>query len=181
MIHKLIGKMQAVEGVHFTADNLSDAISFAFPARLAMAQNEKTFEWQPALRLPSPHGELTVRIGDWIVRDLEGGFYPLSDSLVTASYEIAERVDAGSGWFMPMLEKALLLFDELGCLKAREVGWNECPGCGAPYRNEGPRHIADHSPTCGWIAVRDHVDLNLVVEAMPAHLRPQPERGDRSK
>lgn len=44
-----------------------------------------------ALRLPTLEGVMTCFPGDWVVRGVEGEFYPVRDSIFQATYEGVEE------------------------------------------------------------------------------------------
>lgn len=40
-----------------------------------------------ALRVPTPEGALTAQVGDWVIRDSQGGLYPVRGHVFDRMYE----------------------------------------------------------------------------------------------
>lgn len=44
-------------------------------------------------RVATPHGEQTARVGDWVIRGVQGEFYPIDPAIFAATYEPADGGD----------------------------------------------------------------------------------------
>jgi hypothetical protein len=54
--------------------------------------NVQPGEWYPPmfeLVIPTPEGDMSCKVGDWIIKGVEGEFYPCKDSIFQMSYEEA--------------------------------------------------------------------------------------------
>lgn len=47
-------------------------------------------EGNPALRIETLEGEMTARLGDWVIKGVKGEFYPCRADIFEATYEPVE-------------------------------------------------------------------------------------------
>lgn len=48
---------------------------------------------EPCLHIHTPEGKMRADIGDWIIRGVQGEFYPIKASIFRETYEPVEDVD----------------------------------------------------------------------------------------
>ena len=71
----------AVEAVRFMGSNFKEAITFCggFVDRGGR------------LVIQTPNGEVRAELGDWIIQDTEGDFYPCVSKVFDATHELVEQ------------------------------------------------------------------------------------------
>ena len=72
-----------VEAVRWTGDNFDEVAEFVNGE--AIYQDAES-NWVVA----TPHGAVLADLGDWIVKDVRGQFYPCVDEVFAETYEEAE-------------------------------------------------------------------------------------------
>ena len=72
-----------IEAEHFTDENKDRAFNFircnAYPE---FDENKK-----PIIRIETLEGETTARLGDWIIKGINGEFYPCKPDIFEKTYE----------------------------------------------------------------------------------------------
>ena len=95
-------KPVVIEAVRWTGDNL-DAVQ-AFDPRAYEGWFDSDVRWNagsgapmpPAyLIIPTLEGDHRAHVGDWIIRGVEGEFYPCKPDIFAQTYEPAERPPSG--------------------------------------------------------------------------------------
>jgi len=78
-----------IEAVQFTGDNHREALSFIYPG-----MSEVGLSGAEVMRLPvvieTLEGDMTASPGDWIIRGVQGEFYPCKPDIFEATYESVE-------------------------------------------------------------------------------------------
>ena len=69
-----------IDAVQFTGKNDAEVLRFCPDAR--DPQDAK-----PNLIIPTAEGEMLASVGDWIIRGVEGEFYPCKPSIFAKTYE----------------------------------------------------------------------------------------------
>lgn len=59
-------------------------------ARFVIAQDDSTLEPQPQLWIETLEGTMKANPGDWIIRGVQGEFYPCKPDIFEATYESVE-------------------------------------------------------------------------------------------
>lgn len=82
-----------VEAIQFTVDNGPALLAWLPPEAVVVAHrplNESGLlnESPTILQIRTDEGVMEAREGDWIIKGVEGEFYPCIDSVFTATYEI---------------------------------------------------------------------------------------------
>ena len=54
-----------------------------------------TEEGRPVLRIQTLEGEMTAQLGDWVIKGVQGEFYPCKPDIFGASYEPVEAQRRG--------------------------------------------------------------------------------------
>lgn len=79
-------KPVVIEAEQFTEDNKDRAFLFI--------QSNVLAEWEdgePVMRIQTLEGIMTARINDWIIRGVNGEFYPCKPDIFAATYEPVEE------------------------------------------------------------------------------------------
>lgn len=66
------------EAIEWTGDNAAEIIEWA---------DGKAYEEAGRFIVRSPQGDLVPAVGDWVVRGIEGEFYPVPRTIFLGSYE----------------------------------------------------------------------------------------------
>lgn len=83
MIIKAIKKPVVVETMQFTDETKNQVHSFV---RCTTAVDWE--DGKPVLKIQTPEGIVTARLGDYVVKDVNGYFYPLEPDFFHKTYEI---------------------------------------------------------------------------------------------
>ncbi len=75
-------KPVVIEAFEFTGDNSARIIAWAYP-RIAEEDGQ--------LRIRTLEGVMYADPGDWIIRGVEGEYYPCKDSIFEKTYERADE------------------------------------------------------------------------------------------
>jgi len=71
-----------IDAEQFTSENKDRAFNFISCNRYADFENG-----EPILRIETLEGEMTARLGDWIIRGVKGEFYPCKPDIFESTYE----------------------------------------------------------------------------------------------
>ena len=89
-------KPVVIEAEHFTEENKDRAFNFV----TCNCRAEFDADGKPQLMIQTREGDMTATLGDFIVKGVQGEFYPVKPDIFAATYESAEpqhdheRVDA---------------------------------------------------------------------------------------
>jgi hypothetical protein len=75
-------KPVVIEAVQFTPENV-DLLTEWLPFQLVMTEDN-------GLHIPTLEGEMTGSVGDWIIKGVQGEFYPCKPDIFEATYEPAD-------------------------------------------------------------------------------------------
>lgn len=70
-----------IEAVQYLPENV-DTLTRWLPFQLVMTADD-------GLKIPTLEGEMTGTVGDWIIRGVQGEFYPCKPDIFAATYEPA--------------------------------------------------------------------------------------------
>jgi len=72
-------KPVVIEAMQYTAENV-EALCEWLPFQLYMTADD-------GLKIPTLEGEMTGSLGDWIIKGVQGEFYPCKPDIFEATYE----------------------------------------------------------------------------------------------
>jgi hypothetical protein len=81
----------AVEAMQYTGGNRRELQRWMVDSAQASAQSADTDD---RFRIATLEGEMTVSVGDWVIKGIQGEFYPCKPDIFLATYE---RVTDGGG------------------------------------------------------------------------------------
>ncbi len=97
MTMKFRKKPVVIEAVQWTGDNLFDVITFTdgAPDIHGMHAGEKWEDYcklvdADGLKIYTLEGKMSASVGDWIIKGVQGEFYPCKPDIFAATYEAAE-------------------------------------------------------------------------------------------
>lgn len=73
-------KPVVIEAIQYTSENVQ-ALCEWLPFQLIMSEND-------GLVIPTMEGEMTGSVGDWIIKGIQGEFYPCKPDIFQATYEL---------------------------------------------------------------------------------------------
>lgn len=76
-------KPVVIEAIHYSGTDESIAAISAFAGRVLRVNQGK-------LTIETLEGDMTASVGDWIIRGVQGEFYPCKPDIFDATYEPAE-------------------------------------------------------------------------------------------
>lgn len=76
-------KPVVIEAIQFTKDNFQECCDFVGSENL----NDGTSEDEGFIGIITSEGDHNTRYGDWIIKGVEGEFYPCKPSIFDATYE----------------------------------------------------------------------------------------------
>jgi hypothetical protein len=82
-VEKYRKKPVLVEAIQYRVDNIKEIEKFV-GKELRVAWSSPTF---PNLFIPTLEGDMVAQKGDWIIRGIEGEFYPCKPGIFKATYE----------------------------------------------------------------------------------------------
>lgn len=100
MIQKFRKKPVVIEAVQFAKNNLIDVIAFVeqkdrqIIVKSANAGGDRFFDYevdciQNGYKIRTLEGEMTASLGDWIIKGVNGEFYPCKPDIFEKTYEPA--------------------------------------------------------------------------------------------
>ncbi len=84
---KYVKRPLPIEAVQFTGENSGEVMGFC-PSAIRLPYEEKA---GVLMSIPTLEGDMKANHGDWIIKGIEGEFYPCKPSIFEASYEKAEE------------------------------------------------------------------------------------------
>ena len=82
MIGRYRKRPVVIEAVQFTGRNDAEVMAFCPTAR-------DPADRKPNLIIPTLEGEMLVSVGDWVIKGVQGEFYPCKPDIFEATYEPA--------------------------------------------------------------------------------------------
>jgi hypothetical protein len=79
-------KPVVIEAEQFTHENKDRAYNFVRCSSSAIF-----LDGEPALKIQTLEGDVTARIGDWIIKGVKGEFYPCKPDIFEETYEPAKE------------------------------------------------------------------------------------------
>ncbi len=76
-------KPVVIEAMQFTEESKDQCFNFVACNRIAA----RGPDGDPRLRIQTLEGEIEARLGDWIIRGVQGEFYPCKPDIFEATYE----------------------------------------------------------------------------------------------
>jgi len=76
-------KPVVIEAVQFTNETKDMVFCFVKPHCFASRDDNN----QPTLVVETLEGEMTASLGDWIIKGVQGEFYPIKDDIFKMTYE----------------------------------------------------------------------------------------------
>jgi hypothetical protein len=70
-----------IEAIQYLPENVEQLTAW-LPFQLVMTDDD-------GLKIPTLEGEMTGSVGDWIIRGVQGEFYPCKPDIFAATYEAA--------------------------------------------------------------------------------------------
>jgi len=83
MIQTYVTKPVVVQAVQLTPDNINEVLKF-------MNWRDYSFSLSYGLVIPTKGGQLHASIGDFIIKGVQGEFYPCKPDSFTLTYEVQE-------------------------------------------------------------------------------------------
>lgn len=86
-------KPVVIEAVQWTGDNLEEVIAFSglHPSAYKWTWEEYVqYVKQHGLKIFTLEGRMDASIGDWIIKGVNGEFYPCKPDIFEATYELVE-------------------------------------------------------------------------------------------
>jgi hypothetical protein len=75
-----------IEAIQYTHANAPEVLGW-----MGMG-NTLAQTWEDeAISIPTPEGVMRASPGDWIIRDIQGEFYPCKPDIFEATYELADE------------------------------------------------------------------------------------------
>lgn len=74
-----------IEAVQFTEDDKNRCFNWISCNRFADWDEEN----KPIIKIQTPEGVMTAKIGDWIIKGVKGEFYPCKPDIFEATYDPA--------------------------------------------------------------------------------------------
>ena len=90
---KYVSKPVVIEAMQYTEENRHAILEWAkgdVTSRKIRSSLDNT-KWPIALAIETIEGEVFASLGDWIVKGIEGEFYPCKDSIFRAKYEEKDK------------------------------------------------------------------------------------------
>jgi len=94
MIKRFRKKPVIIEAVQFTYDNLEELSEFCKefftidnPIKSGYVQKEEFKAPYAELVIPTLEGNMTAKLGDWIIKGVNGEFYPCKPDIFKKTYE----------------------------------------------------------------------------------------------
>lgn len=85
---------RVVQAIRASAENIDDIYWDILGGAEGRHQiNYTTHEYADNLSISTLEGEMKLNVGDWLIKGIEGEFYPCSDSVFQKSYRIAETIE----------------------------------------------------------------------------------------
>lgn len=78
-------KPVVIEAERLTLENMNRAFNFITCSHYANGTREN-----PSIRIQTLEGQMTASLGDWIIRGVNGEFYPCKDDIFQKTYDLAE-------------------------------------------------------------------------------------------
>ena len=85
MIRKYRKKPIVIEAIQFNGNNESEIIEFTKSISLTRPECLKS------MRIPTLEGDMIANVGDWIVKGVNGEFYPIKDNIFKKLYDLTEQ------------------------------------------------------------------------------------------
>jgi hypothetical protein len=85
MIRKYRKKPIVIEAVQFKGNNESEIIEFTKSIALTRPECLKS------MRIPTLEGDMIANIGDWIIKGVNGEFYPCKPDIFEKLYDLTEQ------------------------------------------------------------------------------------------
>ena len=79
-------KPVVIEAMQFTDENKDRIHAWVSCTTAAIFE-----EGEPALKIQTLEGVMTARLGDWIIKGVQGEFYPCKPDIFAETYEPAEK------------------------------------------------------------------------------------------
>jgi hypothetical protein len=79
-------KPVVVEAMQFTDENKDQVFSWVTCTKACSCDAER----RPTLKIQTLEGDMTARLGDWVIKGVKGEFYPIKDEIFKATYEAVE-------------------------------------------------------------------------------------------
>jgi len=90
-IMKFRKKPVVIEAIHFNGDNHAACKEFC-PSLQTESIDDDGAEYVLAHpRIPTLEGRMMVSVGDWIIKGVQGEFYPCKPDIFEATYELAQK------------------------------------------------------------------------------------------
>ena len=80
-------KPVVIEAMQFTEETKDQVFNFVRCNSVAEFKNR-----EPVLRIQTLEGDMTARFGDWIIKGVQGEFYPCKPDIFEQTYERVEGV-----------------------------------------------------------------------------------------
>ena len=85
MVKKYRKKPVVIEAIQLTADSFNECVAFVGEDNL----NDGTSEGECYIGITTLEGDMAAREGDWIIKGIQGEFYPCKTDIFAATYEPA--------------------------------------------------------------------------------------------
>lgn len=90
MIQQFRKKPIVIDAVQFTYETAIECVDF-----IGSNVTTRTFQGQPILVILTLEGEMTARLGDWIIKGVNGEFYPCKPDILEKTYERVQTESFG--------------------------------------------------------------------------------------
>lgn len=88
MIGKYKKKPVEIEAILLTTDTVMDVLGFIFPTLLTVDHNVlNTIREQEFLTISTLEGDMKASFGDYIIKGVQGEFYPCKPDIFKATYD----------------------------------------------------------------------------------------------
>ena len=84
MIQKFRKKPVVIEAIGFSGLNYDEIAEFCQSTIIKMGER---IDGHSTIIIPTLEGEMTAKMGDWIIKGVKGEFYPCKPDIFEATYE----------------------------------------------------------------------------------------------
>lgn len=93
MVMKYRKKPVEIEAIQFTADADVNEVEDGLFAWLDAELQDYWYDDENQIVIPTLEGEMRASVGDWIIRGVQGEFYPCKPDIFEQTYDAVELAD----------------------------------------------------------------------------------------
>ena len=92
MLNKYRKKPVVIDAIQLTDENLMDCLSFVYPEYAVIAHSIlDAIRKQKYIHIETLEGDMKASFGDYIIKGVQGEFYPCKPDIFEATYEVANE------------------------------------------------------------------------------------------